>query len=103
SIDANGVMDWLVEKEFEGPVTPAPSAKMFKGMTRDSIVQQAANCLADLWNAAGIVVEEEEMLFPGQEEEAVEETTDDDSDSENSDSEGETAKADDAEKVASDE
>lgn len=87
SVDAAGLMEWLVKNDYEGPVTPAPSAKTLKGMTRDAIVQAAAECLAELWAGAGIAVNEEAFVVPGLEEEEddTDDSSDDDSDDDDSD------------------
>lgn len=44
----------LAKSKFNGPVTLAPHGRCFSGMTRDAIVQKAANMLDDLWVAAGL-------------------------------------------------
>jgi sugar phosphate isomerase/epimerase len=44
----------LHEDSYDGPVTLAPHAKCFTGMTRDNIVQQCSNTFDELWRAVGI-------------------------------------------------
>ena len=44
----------LAEKDYEGPVTVYPNPAQLTGMTRDSIVQKAAQLLDETWEAAGV-------------------------------------------------
>lgn len=53
-IDCDAVLKLLVDKAYEGPVTPFPRAAAFSGQTRESIVQKAADCLEEMWITVGL-------------------------------------------------
>ena len=43
TIDVVSIIKLLAEKGFEGPLTPYPDPSQFNGITRDSLVRQAAD------------------------------------------------------------
>lgn len=53
-VDCQTVLNLLVQNKYDGPVTLYPHASRFRGMTRDSIVQRAAEVLDELWRGAGL-------------------------------------------------
>lgn len=53
-VDCDAVMKLLLEKDYDGPITPYPHPSAFTGRTRESIVQAAADCLEQLWIAVGL-------------------------------------------------
>lgn len=53
-VDNAAILRKLAEKEYKGPVTVYPHSRRLVGMTRDAIVQRAAQVLDELWGAAGI-------------------------------------------------
>lgn len=54
SSQVSNVLSILAEKEYDGPVSVYPHPGCFSGMTRDAIVQRVANCLDELFKAAGL-------------------------------------------------
>ena len=50
-------LDRLHELEFDGPVTPEPHVSQYKGVTRDKIVQKAADALRSVWPGADLLEE----------------------------------------------
>ena len=64
-VDCIGVLKLLLEKEYEGPVTPYPYSKSFAGQTREAIVQAAADCFEDLWISLGLSKPKAELVAVG--------------------------------------
>jgi sugar phosphate isomerase/epimerase len=53
-VDTTAIGQLLVDKGYDGPVTPWPSTVHLRGKTRESIVQAARDSLEDLWTAVGL-------------------------------------------------
>jgi sugar phosphate isomerase/epimerase len=53
-VDTDAIGKLLVEKGYNGPVTPYPHPRNFLGKTREVIVQQAAEAMENLWVACGL-------------------------------------------------
>lgn len=53
-VDNVAILKKLAEKDYEGPVTVYPDAQQMVGMTRDAIVQRAAQVLDESWAAVGL-------------------------------------------------
>jgi sugar phosphate isomerase/epimerase len=53
-IDSSGVLVWLAEQGYDGPVTPWPSRSQFTGQRRDEIGRRAGQALEQVWKAAGL-------------------------------------------------
>ena len=51
-IDAAALLALLVERKYEGPVTPLPSRSQFVGQSRDKILKQLGANLESLWKVA---------------------------------------------------
>ena len=60
--DCEGVLKLLIEKEYDGPVTPFPFATSFSGQTREAIVQTAADCLEAIWISIGLSKPKAELV-----------------------------------------
>jgi sugar phosphate isomerase/epimerase len=54
TIDNVGVLKFLAEARYDGPVTPAAGAKQLEGQSRAAIVRDAAAACESVWKAAGI-------------------------------------------------
>ncbi len=83
-IDCDAIVKLLVDKSYDGPVTPYPRAASFSGKTRESIVQESADCLEAMWVAVGLSKPKAELVAVGAsvngEEVAEDEGESDDSD-----------------------
>jgi sugar phosphate isomerase/epimerase len=55
AVDCHAIVNLLAQKKYDGPVTLFPHPSVFRGSTRESIVQKAAHALDDLWRAAGLL------------------------------------------------
>jgi sugar phosphate isomerase/epimerase len=53
-VDTDAIGKWLVDLDYEGPVTPFPHPRNFLGKTREAIVQQASEAMENLWVACGL-------------------------------------------------
>lgn len=53
-IDTAGVLVTLAEMGYDGPVTPAPSRRVFQSRRRDAIVRQTGDAMEKVWRAAGL-------------------------------------------------
>jgi sugar phosphate isomerase/epimerase len=53
-IDSVGLLVFLAENGYDGPVTPLPAREIFAGQGREKIVRQVAASLDALWKAAGL-------------------------------------------------
>jgi sugar phosphate isomerase/epimerase len=53
-IDMPAVLSILSQMGYDGPVTPAPSRGLAKGVRRDMLVKEAAESLTKAWKAAGL-------------------------------------------------
>ncbi|MEZ6114262.1 MAG: TIM barrel protein [Pirellulaceae bacterium] len=53
-INVTSLLRMLLVDEYDGPVTPWPSPSRFRGMTRESIVQGARDCLETQWIELGL-------------------------------------------------
>jgi sugar phosphate isomerase/epimerase len=53
-VDCQAVVNILAQRKYDGPVTLFPHASAFRGMTRDAIVQRAADIMEELWRGAGL-------------------------------------------------
>ena len=53
------ILTKLSDMEYDGPVIPYPDVSLFKGVTRDKIVQQVADALRSVWPGREITEEEE--------------------------------------------
>jgi len=53
-VDCEAVLKLLIEKGYDGPITPYPRSSTFSGRTRESIVQAAADCLERMWVTIGL-------------------------------------------------
>ena len=84
--DCEGVLKLLIEKEYDGPVTPFPFSASFTGRTRESIVQAAADCLDDIWVSIGLSKPKSELVPVG----VTAGDDDDDSDDDDDDSDADT-------------
>ena len=63
--DCEGVLKLLIEKEYDGPVTPYPFSASFTGRTREAIVQAAADCLESIWINIGLSKPKAELVAVG--------------------------------------
>ncbi len=54
-VDCQAVINALAQKKYEGPVTLYTHASLFRGNTREWIVQRAASTLDELWRGAGLI------------------------------------------------
>lgn len=55
-VDVPGILTWLSEIDYDGPVTPTPAKQRIHGRTRDLLVKGAGEALANAWRAAGLPV-----------------------------------------------
>ncbi len=53
-IDNQGLLTWLAEIGYDGPVYPAPEPATLAGQRREAIVKAAGEKLDALWKAAGL-------------------------------------------------
>lgn len=53
-IDLPAFLVALAETGYDGPITPAPDARRFSGLSREKIVRQAGQQLESVWKAAGL-------------------------------------------------
>ena len=60
-IDQVGIIKWLAETGFAGPVLPCSSAAKAKGQTRESIVNKAQEGIDEIFRAAGLTVDPRPM------------------------------------------
>ncbi len=56
SIDQVGIVKWLSDVGYDGPVLPCSSAAKAKGQTRESIVNKAQEGIDAIFTAAGLTV-----------------------------------------------
>lgn len=60
-IDQVGIVKWLSETGFAGPVLPCSSTAKAKGQTRESIVNKAQEGIDEIFRAAGLTVDPRPM------------------------------------------
>ncbi|GIW92064.1 MAG: xylose isomerase [Pirellulaceae bacterium] len=53
-VDCQAVVNLFVQKKYDGPATLYVHPSRFRGMTRDGIVQKAAEVMDELWRGAGL-------------------------------------------------
>ena len=54
AIDAQSVVNFLRDSDYDGPVTPSASNAALSGLTREEVVQRAAQSMEALWVGAGL-------------------------------------------------
>jgi len=54
-VDCQAIVNSLAQRKYDGPLTLFTHASLFRGNTREWIVQRAANVLDELWRGAGLV------------------------------------------------
>ncbi len=54
TIDSAGILTWLAELKFDGPITPWADRSRVAGMRREQVVKLAGQRLDEAWKAAGL-------------------------------------------------